>query len=198
MQEINNPREEAIEQYLLQDAEVDNSNGDAIEQNLLQEAEVDNFRGEELLSLVTTRLGRVSILPEQLQDFFCRKINEFTDDKQTKNNGDVSSGMTSPVVCENTAPLEQDNLFLLLTARGGPNQREIRSFVFTPAAKILSFFSYQLEHQAGRLLKNVDGLSRQTPCLDCMQCAAIGKRDRGPSRAGLETELQGRGEIQAK
>ena len=38
--------------------------------------------------------------------------------------------------------------------------------------KILSLFSYQLKHRAGKLHCNANGLSRQTPCLDCTQCAA--------------------------
>ena len=64
--------------------------------------------------------------------------------------------------------------------------------------EILSPFSYQLEHRAGKLHGNADGLSRRTPCLDCTQCAAIEKRDGGPSRAEIEAELQQIREIQAK
>ena len=41
--------------------------------------------------------------------------------------------MDSPAVCENAAPL--DNLSSLLTSLGGPNQREIRSLVSTPATE---------------------------------------------------------------
>ena len=43
--------------------------------------------------------------------------------------------MTSPAVCENTAPLGQSKLPLLPTALGGPNQRKARSFVSEPATK---------------------------------------------------------------
>ena len=64
--------------------------------------------------------------------------------------------------------------------------------------EILSPFSYQLEHRAGKLHDNADGLSRRTPCLDCTQCAAIEKRDGGLSRAEMEAELQQIREIQAK
>ena len=61
--------------------------------------------------------------------------------------------------------------------------------------EILYLFSYQLEHRAGRLHGNANGLSRQIPCLDCTQCAAIEKRDGEPSRAAIEAELQQIGEI---
>ena len=64
--------------------------------------------------------------------------------------------------------------------------------------EIFSPFSYQLKHRAGKLHSNANGLSRQTPCLDCTQCAAIEKRGRGHSRAEIETELQQIREIQAK
>ena len=56
--------------------------------------------------------------------------------------------------------------------------------------EIMSAFSYDLEHRAGKLHGNADGLSRQTACLDCKQCAAIEQRDGGPSRAEIEAELQ--------
>ena len=49
--------------------------------------------------------------------------------------------------------------------------------------EIMSAFSYELEHRAGKRHSNADGLSRQTPSLDCKQCAAIEQRDGGPSRA---------------
>ena len=72
-----------------------------MEQYLLQEAEVDNTREEEFPAIITT------LTPcERWQDFFCWKINKSTSDKQTKNNGDVSSEMASPAVCENTAPID--------------------------------------------------------------------------------------------
>ena len=46
--------------------------------------------------------------------------------------------MTSPVVRENTAPpLDQDNLSLLLTTLGEPNQFKINLFVSTPATENL-------------------------------------------------------------
>ena len=64
--------------------------------------------------------------------------------------------------------------------------------------EILSPFSYQLKHRAGKLHGNADGLSQRTPCLDCTQCAAIEKRDGGPSRAEIGAELQQIREIQAK
>ena len=56
--------------------------------------------------------------------------------------------------------------------------------------EIMSAFSYELEHRAGKRHGNADGLSRQTPCLDCKQCAAIEQRDGGPSRAEIEAELR--------
>ena len=55
--------------------------------------------------------------------------------------------------------------------------------------EIMSAFSYDLEHRAGKCHGNADGLSRQTPCLDSKQCAAIEQRDGGPSRAEIEAEL---------
>ena len=56
--------------------------------------------------------------------------------------------------------------------------------------EIMSAFSYKLEHRAGKRHGNADELSRQTPCLDCKQCAAIEQRDGGPSRAVIEAELR--------
>ena len=64
--------------------------------------------------------------------------------------------------------------------------------------EIFSPFSYQLEHIAGKLRRNTHGLSRQNPCLDCTQCAAIEKCNKEPSRAKIEAELQQIREIQAK
>ena len=64
--------------------------------------------------------------------------------------------------------------------------------------EILSPFSYQLEHRAGKLHDNADGLSWQTLCLDCTQCATIEKWDGGPRRAEMEAELQLIREILAK
>ena len=43
--------------------------------------------------------------------------------------------------------------------------------------KILSLFSYQLKHRAGKLHENVDELTCQNPCLDCTQCDAMEKLD---------------------
>ena len=54
----------------------------------------------------------------------------------------------------------------------------------------MSDFSYELKHRTGKRHGNADGLSRQTPCLDCKQCAAIEQRDGGPSRAEIEAELR--------
>ena len=139
LQEINNSQEEIIEQNLLQDAEVDNFTRDAIEQTLLQDAGVGDSSDEdieqylELPASVTTRSGRVSKPPERLQDFFCGEINGPIIDEQTKNNGEVSPRMDSTAVCETAAP--SDNLSRVLAALGGTNQREIRSFVSTPAAE---------------------------------------------------------------
>ena len=64
--------------------------------------------------------------------------------------------------------------------------------------ELLFPFSYQLEHRAGKLHGNADGLSRQTLCINCTQCVAVEKRDGGPSRGEIETELQLIKEIQAK
>ena len=131
-----------IEQTLLQDAEVGNSSEDDIKQYL------------ELPASVTTHSGRVSRSPEQLQDFFCGEINEPIIDEQTKNNGTVSPGIDSPAVCEIAFPL--DNLSRLLTALGGPNQREIRSFVSTPAAeKVLHQVSQLSNRDIEKMLMDI-------------------------------------------
>ena len=128
-----------IEQNLLQEAEVDNFNRDAIEQTLLQEAGLGNFSEDDieqylqLPASVTTRSGRVSRPLERQQDFFSEEISKPSTDEQTKKNSEVSSRMGSPAVCETAAPL--DNWSRVLSALGGPNQRKIRSFDFTPAAK---------------------------------------------------------------
>ena len=63
---------------------------------------------------------------------------------------------------------------------------------------MLSPFNYQLKHQAEKMHRNADGLSWQTTCLDCKQCAAIEKQDRRPSRPEIKTKLQKVGEVQAK
>ena len=46
--------------------------------------------------------------------------------------------------------------------------------------EILSEFQYKLQHRPGTKHGNADGLSCQ--CEDCRQCAAIEKRDGGPTR----------------
>ena len=56
--------------------------------------------------------------------------------------------------------------------------------------EILSAFNYQLEHKAGKHHGNAEGLSSQSQCLDCKQCAAIELRDRSPSRAEIKAELK--------
>ena len=56
--------------------------------------------------------------------------------------------------------------------------------------EIMSAFSYDLEHGAGKHHGNADRLSRQTPCLDCKQCAAVEQKDGGPIRAEIEAKLQ--------
>ena len=104
---------------------------------MLRDAEVDNSREEELPSVVTTCSGRVSRLPNGYRIFFGGKINKPTSDEQTKNNGEGSPLVTSPVVRESTAPLDQDKLSLLLTALGGAKQRQIHSFVSTPVTEVL-------------------------------------------------------------
>ena len=55
--------------------------------------------------------------------------------------------------------------------------------------EILAEFQYTLEHRAGPRHGNADGLSRRSLCYDCRQCAAIEKRDGGPSRQELDLEL---------
>lgn len=64
--------------------------------------------------------------------------------------------------------------------------------------KILSHFSYQLERRAGKLHENANGLSRQTPCLDCTQWAAVENQDGKLSRPDIEAEMQQIGKIQAE
>ena len=59
----------------------------------------------------------------------------------------------------------------------------------------MSAFSYELEHRAGKCHGNGDRLSRQTPCLDCKQCAAIEQRDGRPSWTEMEAELQAAGQV---
>ena len=54
--------------------------------------------------------------------------------------------------------------------------------------EIISAFSYDLEHKAGKCHDNADRLSIQTPCLNCKQCAAIKQRDSRPSHVEIEAE----------
>ena len=51
--------------------------------------------------------------------------------------------------------------------------------------EILSEFTFKLEHRAGRLHENADGLSRKL-CTECKQCDSITKRDSGESSGELE------------
>ena len=55
--------------------------------------------------------------------------------------------------------------------------------------EIMSTFSYDMKHQAGKHYANADKLHRQTTCLDCKQCSAIEQKYVRPSLAGSEIEL---------
>jgi len=54
--------------------------------------------------------------------------------------------------------------------------------------EILAEFSYRIEHHAGRKHVNADGMSHRL-VEDCKQCLQIEKRDGGPTRLDIETEL---------
>jgi len=54
--------------------------------------------------------------------------------------------------------------------------------------EILAEFSYRIEHRAVRKHGNVDDMSHQL-VEDCKQCLHIEKRDGGPARLDVETEI---------